>query len=132
MTLVTRALLLVAAAWQAISWVGRISLLAGDESWWSWFRIVGNLVVGALVLVVALGGLRRLARSIGWLFLAVVTVTWVRSVWVVWTEVNTPAFRLVHTVLGAVAITLGVLVTTRLRRDAHFGARRESRGKGVA
>ncbi len=117
MSLGTRIVLLVAAAWQAISWAGRISLLAGDEDWWSWVRIVGNLVVGALVLVVALGGFRRLARPIGWLFLGVVAVTWVRSVWTVWTEANTLPFRLVHTVLGVVAITLGVLVVGRLGRD---------------
>lgn len=132
MTLATRVALLVAAAWQAISWAGRISLLAGDENWWSWFRIVGNLTVGVLVVLVALGMLRGVARPIGWLLLGVVSVTWVRSVWVVWTTANPLPFRLVHTVLGAVAITLGVVVVTRLGSDPHFVPRRESRGKGVA
>lgn len=107
-----RVVLVAAAVWQFVSWVGRISLLTDAESVdpWNWFRIGGSLLVGALILLVGVGLVRRrgVATAIAWAYLLVGLVTWSRSLFNVWTEPNTLGFRLVHTALALVTWGFGI------------------------
>lgn len=124
MTLTTTARLALVAAgiWQFVSWGGRISLLTDAETGdpWNWFRIGGSLAVGAAVLAVGLGLVRRhaVARISAWAYLVVGLVTWSRSLVNVWTEPNTLGFRLVHTALALATWLLGVVAVAVVRRSA--------------
>ncbi len=124
MTLTTTARLALVAAgiWQFVSWGGRISLLTDAETAdpWNWFRIGGSLAVGAAVLAVGIGLVRRrpVALTLAWAYLAVGLVTWSRSLFNVWTEPNTLGFRLVHTALALATWLLGVVAVAVVRRSA--------------
>ena len=117
-----RLTLIAAGIWQFVSWGGRISLLTAGETAdpWNWFRIGGSLAVGAAVLAVGLGLVRRrsLALAIAWAYLLVGLATWSRSLFNVWTEPNTLGFRLVHTALALATWLLGVVAVTVVRRSA--------------
>lgn len=114
-----RAVLIGAAVWQFISWIGRIGLLTDPETadWWTWFRIGGSLLVGVGVLAVGLGIVRRwgIARLLAWAYLVVALLTWSRSLLNVWTEPNSLGFRIVHTGLALVtwSFALGSVWVTR-------------------
>ena len=101
----------IAAVWQFVSWGGRIGLLTEAErfDWWSWTRIGGHLVFGALLLLVALGGRRTgFAKWTAFGFFAFALFTWGRSLINVWGDpVNTLGFNLVHTVLAVTTWVLG-------------------------
>lgn len=122
MTLTTtaRVALVAAGIWQFVSWGGRISLLTDAETVdpWNWFRIGGSLLVGAAVLAVGIGLVRRrpVALALAWAYLLVGLVTWSRSLVNVWTEPNSLGFRLVHTALALTTWVLGVVAVAVVRR----------------
>jgi hypothetical protein len=117
-----RLALVAAGIWQFVSWGGRISLLTDAEAVdpWNWFRIGGSLAVGAAVLAVGIGLVRRpvVAIVITWAYLLVGLATWSRSLFGVWSEPNTLGFRLVHTALALATWTLGVVAVAVVRRSA--------------
>lgn len=126
-----RLTLVAAGIWQFVSWGGRISLLTDAETAdpWNWFRIGGSLAVGAAVLAVGIGLVRRhpVALTMAWAYLVVGLVTWSRSLFNVWTEPNTLGFRLVHTALALATWLLGVVAVAVVRRSvdrAPLGASR--------
>lgn len=100
-----------AGAWQFVSWGGRISLLTAAErfDWWSWTRIGGSLLFGALLVLAAIGGRRTaFAKGVAVGFLTFALLTWGRSLLLVWADdANTLAFNVVHTALAAVTWFLG-------------------------
>ena len=101
-----------AAAWQFVSWGGRISLLTEAEQFdgWNWARIGGSLVFGVLLGVIAVRGRRPSAREVGVGFLVFSLLLWGRSLAMVWTDGdNSLAFNLVHSGLALVTWTLGAL-----------------------
>lgn len=120
LTAMARLALVAAGVWQFVSWGGRISLLTDAETAdpWNWFRIGGSLAVGAAVLAVGVGLVRRrpVALSVAWAYLAVGLVTWSRSLVNVWTEPNTLGFRLVHTALALATWVLGAVAVAVVRR----------------
>ena len=95
--------------WTLVSWGGRIGLLTEPETAdpASWARIAGSLAVGTGAAVLLMAGL--LPRLASWAFAVWSAAIWGRSLLVVWTEQNTAGFRLVHTALAVVWITLAVL-----------------------
>ncbi len=96
----------VIAAWTLISWGGRIGLLtdADTADLWSWLRIGGSLALGLVTAAAFVSG--RVVRGTGYVFAVWTGFVWVRSLVTVWTEPNTPAFRLVHTALALVWFAL--------------------------
>ena len=116
-----RLVLVAAGLWQLASWGGRISLLTGAEAAdpWTWYRVVGGLATGLGVLLVAVAWrLRRrpIALGVVWAYLVVALATWGRSMWVVWSEPNTAAFRVVHSLLAITTWALGVAAVASVSR----------------
>lgn len=108
----------VTAAWQVVSWGGRISLLTEAERFdgWNWARIGGSLIFGTLLGVVAVRGRHRSGQEVGLAFLAFAVVLWSRSLMMVWTDgTNSLAFNLVHTGLAIVTWTLAALCVRAAR-----------------
>ena len=96
------ALAVAIVALTLIAWGGRIGLLTGAESRWSWLRIVGSLLFGllaALSLVVPQMATSRRPLLLWWALWSV--VIWARSVIVNWLGSGSLPFKLVHTVLAA-------------------------------
>ena len=111
-----RALAAVIVVWALVTWGGRIGLLSGGEPVSSWVRIVGSLVV-ALAAGWALWRPGRLTSTIVWVYASVTALVWVTSVFSVWTTAHELAFRLVHTVLAAVSLTVATLAVRAVTRS---------------
>jgi hypothetical protein len=109
LSVLARATFGVAAAWQFVSWGGRISLLTEADRFdqWNWARIGGSLLFGVLLGVVAIRGRHRSAREVGVAFLVFSLLLWGRSLAIVWSDGdNSLGFRLVHTALAVVTWSL--------------------------
>lgn len=106
------ALAIAILIWTALTWGGRLRLLTDAEQsdLDNWTRIGGSILIGlaaALVLwLVPASGVERWVLSA---FAAWSTLIWLRSLITVWTDDNSTAFKLVHTVLAAGFFALAYL-----------------------
>lgn len=107
-----------------ITWGGRIGLLDGRADWLALTRIFGSIVIGlmtAFVLFVADQGSRPAVRHlVGIVFSGWTSVVWLASLVSVWSTPNSNTFRLVHTILAAVWLSLAWMVW----RNAQTGSGR--------
>lgn len=94
------------AIWAAITWGGRIGLLAGEETLVAKARIAISLLAAAVAVagLLARGSWRRPAVGV---YVAVALIVWATSVVSVLSDpASSLAFRGVHVVLAAVSIVL--------------------------
>jgi hypothetical protein len=98
----------VIVGWAAVTWGGRIGLLADFGDLVAWARIALSVAV-AVGAAVALLRPSPASRALLWAYAGVTGFVWLTSLVSVWTSPNTFAFRLVHTVLGAVSFVLAFL-----------------------
>lgn len=106
-----RALGIVIIAWALVSWGGRIGLLTGPESadLVTWLRIGGSLVTAAIAAAALIFDAPWI-RPATWLYAGTVAAIWSTSLASVWADgSNSAGFRLVHTVLAAISLSLAVL-----------------------
>ncbi len=119
-----RVLGIVILAWALLSWGGRVGLLTGPESGdlVVWFRIAGSLATAAIVGLALLASASWLGPA-AWLYAVVAGVVWSTSLVSVWTDPTTGmAFRLVHSALAAVSVSLAVLAVRESRQPAGTSA----------
>lgn len=113
-----RALGVVIAVWALSSWGGRVGLLTGPESADPvvWLRIVGSLGTAAI----AGWALWRSTAWLGlaaWLYAVTAGSVWVTSLVSVWTDRDAGAgFRIVHTALALVSLSLALLTVLAARQ----------------
>lgn len=96
------------AAWAAVTWGGRIGLLADFGDLVAWARIAVSVAV-AIGAAVALLRPSPASRALLWAYAGVTGIVWLTSLVSVWTRSNTVPFRLVHTLLAAVSFVLAFL-----------------------
>jgi hypothetical protein len=107
------------ATWTLIAWGGRLTLLTGAEEWTSWLRIGGSVTIGLLTATtLAVPRLRLLARPVLLFFALWTVVVWARGLYVNFTESGTPAFMLVHAILGIGFFALAWWAVAAARGDA--------------
>lgn len=107
----------VIGVWAAVTWGGRIGLLAGDETFVSKARIAVSLAVALLAVVAILTRATWVPYAVG-LYSGTNLLVWSTSVVSVLGDPSSSvAFKLVHLVLAAVSIgiaaTAWVLVISR-------------------
>ncbi len=108
-----------AGLWALFVWIGRVSLLTAAEraDALTWTRVVGSLLLGGALLLVAW---RSPANApAGWLLAGVAAWTillWLPSLVTVWWREHGVGFRLVHTVLAVTSIGFGLLLGRLARR----------------
>lgn len=112
-----------AAVWTFIAWGNRIGLLTGDERSepWTWIRVGGSLLFGAILLVVALM-LWRGGEPAGWMravfvsFLVLMLAIWTRSAISVLGGDESIGFKVVHVVLALISVGFGVVLVRQVQR----------------
>jgi hypothetical protein len=113
-----RRLAALAAVWQLFAWGGRVSLLgeAGATNW-DWIRIGTGVGLGVVLAFLAVWPEASLdfQEKVSSSYLLLTVVVWGRSVFTVWTEVNTLRFRSVHTALALVTFFLGVALVRAVK-----------------
>ncbi|MEY2461979.1 MAG: hypothetical protein QOH64_117 [Acidimicrobiaceae bacterium] len=124
------------AAWTLFVWVGRIRNVWADASLDTTEKVGSSalattfVVFASLTLVWAIGR-RRAGLPPSMVYLVGTFAAWTTGVWVVrsigiWLHEHPVGFKLVHTVLAAISITLAVAAVRRLRSASEVDVKSES------
>ena len=135
------------AAWTLFVWVGRIRNVWADASLDTAGKLGRSALAGSFVVLAVLtllwamsagrSGRRRAGLPACTLYLVGPFAAWTVGVWLVrsagiWLHEHPIGFKVVHTVLAAISITLAVVAVKRLRSDAQVDIQREGQAPAPA
>jgi hypothetical protein len=137
----TRWAVVAFAAWTLFVWTGRVRNVWADSSLDTAGK-VGRSALAMSFVVLALPVLvwavrRRASVPAAMRYLVVALAAWTVGVWVVrsagiWVHEHPVGFKVVHTVLAAISITLAALAVKRLRSEAPAEIDVERQGEATA